>query len=285
VRPVITVSDTNQCIQGGGSGNDMNWIENLELSQGGASGAVIDALGHGSTVYNVKISDGGAQGINQSASLRNSVIACEITGVLLDGILCSAGMNVVGSYIHDNSQNGLQFTGGGFVYVVRSIIDSNTARGIFCNGAITSPGVPTVIADCTIYGNGNSGLEVTDTDWCAIILSSIFSENGNAAGEYNVEWTAGSIEISGGMHSHNVFHHSGGGGGANLSGLTTNSTESTSSPAFTNAASGDFSISSASPAKATGFPTQFLGGNANYLDMGAVQRQESGGQSSYASVS
>jgi hypothetical protein len=72
-----------------------------------------------------------------------------------------------------------------------------------------------------------------------------------------------------------VFFHSGGGGGANLSNLTVNaqvaSSEFTTDPAFTNAAGGDFSISTSSPAKATGFPGQFLGGSLGYLDIGAVQ--------------
>ena len=111
-------------------------------------------------------------------------------------------------------------------------------------------------------------------------MNNIFSENGNAAGEFNVEWVSGAAEYVS-FHGWNVFYHSGGGGGANLSGLTVNaqvaSSEFTTDPAFTNAAGGDFSIGSTSPAKATGYPGAFLGGSTGYLDIGAVQRQEAGG--------
>jgi len=74
-----------------------------------------------------------------------------------------------------------------------------------------------------------------------------------------------------GFHGYNCFYKS----SNNLSGLTVNGTETTSDPLLTDPANADFTLSSSSPCKATGFPGQFLGGSLGYLDMGAVQRQES----------
>jgi parallel beta-helix repeat protein len=164
--------------------------------------------------------------------------------------------------------------------VSANIIDTCAGKGINDSGAPTTIGHAFIIDGNTIYGCGDSGLAVADADRRIILTNNIFSENGNAAGEYNVEWVAGAAEYVG-FHAWNVFYHSGGGGGANLSGLTVNaqvaSSEFTTDPAFTNAAGGDFSIGSTSPAKAAGFPGQFLGGSLGYLDIGAVQRQEAGG--------
>ena len=162
---------------------------------------------------------------------------------------------------------------------VKTIINTCGGRGINIGGAGDSRA--RLIADgCTIYGCGNSGIE-SNANSELTLLNTILAENGNAAGEYNVEWTAGDAEKIG-FHAWNVFYHSGGGGGANLLGLTANavvtSSEFTTDPTFTNAAGADFSIGSSSPAKAAGFPGAFLGSSSTgYLDIGAVQRQEPAG--------
>lgn len=163
------------------------------------------------------------------------------------------------------------------IKIAVNIIDTCGGRGIYYSSASVSgnPDCSSHIIGNTVYGCGNSGLEVADADQPVDLYNNIFQDNGNAAGEYNVEWAAGAAEYIS-VHGYNCFYHQGGGGGANLSGLTANSTEATGDPLFTNPGSGDFSLGSSSPCKATGFPGQFLGGNLGYLDMGAVQRQESG---------
>ena len=101
----------------------------------------------------------------------------------------------------------------------------------------------------------------------------VWIQNGNAAGESNVEWAAGAAENVG-SHGYNDFYQSG--GTTNLAGLTANSTEITTDPLFVNAAGGDFRLKAGSPARSAAFPGQFLGGGSSvgYLDMGAVQVRE-----------
>jgi len=272
-RPVLTITDTNNVI----SGNSQNrWlIENLEMVQQGASG-------HAGTsaaickFYNVKVSDAGGDGIRANGD-DSVVSSSEITGVGLSGVQNNGfKIFVLYNYIHDVAGDGIQLSDVGRTsWVIENIIDTCGGRGINQNGSVTAL-TPIHVIGNTVYGCGNSGLEVADADCWIENWNNIFSENGNAAGEYNIDYVAGTAERIG-NHGYNCFYHSGGGGGANLNSLTTNSTETTSDPLFTNAAGGDFSLSSSSPCKATGYPGAFLGGSTGYKDMGAVQRQEATG--------
>ena len=283
VRPVITVTSVDQCFEPGNF--DLWRFENLEFAQTGASGTVImggdTATAH--TYYNIKISDGGGAGINIQTS-HSRVLMSEISGVGGDGILLNNNASFglfYGNYIHDVGGDGIDGSANGMhPTLINNIIDSATGRGIYLGGSYTSATNFITINGNTVYGCGDSGLEIADTDAMMTLTNNIFSQNGNAAGEYNVEWTAGTAQIIS-LHGWNVFYHSGGGGGANLLNLTVNaqvtSSEFTTDTEFTNAAGGDFSISSTSPAKAAGFPGTFLGGSTGYLDIGAVQRQESSG--------
>lgn len=282
-RPVITNTGTTQCIEGGSVASW--WFENLELAQQGASGNVAQAIGTGTMFYNVKVSDGGGAAIAFGVD-GVKIIACELTGVSADGVSPVGGScSLIGNYIHDLTGDGLEagaMNAGRTNLISRNIFDTCSARGIYFSSSSVVANSQAIIDGNTIYGCGDSGLEVVDADYNVVLINNVFSENGNAAGEYNVEFTAGAIELIG-FHGWNVFFHSGGGGGANLSNLTVNAqvaaSEFTTDPVFTNAAGGDFSIGTASPAKATGFPGQFLGGSLGYLDIGAVQRQETGGGS------
>lgn len=257
-RPAITNTSTTQCVEGG---SQARWkFENLEFIQQGASGSVTQSMGQGVLMYNIKVSDGGGSGINQGDDFY--LIASEITGVGGDGYVLSGtgGLHAIGNYIHDCTGDGIEITSNVRSALTHNIIDTCAGRGIYFSNSSTTSLVNTLNGN-TVYGCGNSGLEVADADQTMLLVNNIFSENGDAAGEFNVEWAAGTAELLS-FHAWNVFYHSGGGGGANLSNLTVNaqvaSSEFTTDPAFTDAAGGDFSIGSTSPAKAAGFPGQFL---------------------------
>lgn len=276
-RPVFNTTNTATCVTGNSLFN--THIKNLELDQDGASGDVLTAAAQ-MVIESTKISDGGGNGIAADASaVGTRVFGSEVTGVSGDGInLVSAITIIMGNYIHDNTGDGLEINTGTLRLVISfNIFDTNGGRGVFFSAAVTTGATGIALLNAnTVYGNGNSGLEITDTDTFVDWVNNIFQNNGDAANEYNVEKVAGTAEFIS-YHAYNCYNTASAGGSANLLNVTTNTTEITTDPLFTNAASGDFSLGATSPAKATGYPGQFLGGNLGYLDMGAVQRREPGG--------
>jgi hypothetical protein len=267
--PQLVVTNTSQVIEtSGGAGT---WkMANLEFIQQGASGANTSSIGPASIRFdNCKWSDSGAQAINNSfATSSNFIFRSEMGGCAGDGVVCTSNFVTTfmhGCYIHDLGGDGIDYTSGSGMSTKLSfcIFDTIAGRGIQ-NGTTGQK----LISNCTFYSCGNSGIEGGDY-W---IVNSIFMNNGDAAGEYNVEVTDETGNDNIGVHYNNIFYDSG--AGDNLSGISTNSTEFTTDPQFTDAANGDFSIGSSSPGKAAGFPGQFLGGPLGYLDIGAVQREE-----------
>lgn len=271
VRPVLTHTSTSNVITTNAIAG--LWVENLEIVQQGASGQAV-AITSGPTVfYNVKVSDAGATGINVTGG-HASIIDCEVSGVA-DGIAVSTqNAFVIGNYIHDCTSNGVLITSTTTrVQVLNNIIESNSGRGIYVNAAAAANAAMCIIAHNTVYGNGNSGLEVSDADIITAVFGNIFSMNGNASGEANVEWAAGAGEYQS-WHGFNCFYHDGSGSASNLLNVTANSTEITTDPQFIDAAGGDFRLKVTSPARGIGFMGGFLGGPTSYADMGAVQRIE-----------
>lgn len=273
VRPVLNSTGTTSVIS---TSTGFSYSENLELDQDGASGNVVTLSGTNGIMNNVKISDGGGIGVS-CANDFPAVLLSEITGVGGDGINIggiSRGF-IFGNNIHDCTGDGLEsaFTSSVPSELFFNIIDTNAGRGIFISAAVTANRPPTPVVSNTVYGNGNSGYEAADADAGAFLFNNIFQNNGDAAGEYNVEQAAGTFEFVG-VHGYNCFNTAGGGGSGNVSGLTVNGTEITTDPLFVDPANGDFRLQRMSPCKGTGFPGQFLGGPLGYLDMGAVQRQE-----------
>lgn len=272
-RPKLTITNTVGIIAGG---SQSYWsYSNLEFEQQGASGDLMASMGAFTNFLNIKISDGGANGFVLASTAY--IFASEVTGLGGDGVtIPNVAPTVFGNYIHDVGGDGIEFVNAfavpGNIYF--NIIDTCAGRGIFqSGGSLSGQTSPIVVTNNTVYGCGNSGLEINDADAAVVLTGNIFQDNGNAAGEFNVEWVAGSAEISG-YHGYNVFYLSS--GSNNVSGLTVNATESTADPVFTNAAGGDFTIGSSGSAYKTSFPGQFLGGSLGYLSIGSVQPNPAG---------
>lgn len=277
VRPVLNATSTNAAISS--TGHPFNWFENLELDQDGATGSGINLAGQNLVAYNLKIVDAGSSGgILSGAQTNHRIVNCDISGSAGAGIADSssaAGLFISGNYIHDNTTDGITLSAAPIVTIQNNIIDSNAGHGIYMSGAVTANTNSSVITGNTIYGNGDSGLEVTDIDNPVNITNNIFVNNGNAAGEYNVEFVSGSAEIAG-VHGWNIFYENG--AGDNLLNLTANATESTADPLLNSPAAGDFTLQTSSPALDVGFPGQLLGATGQgYRDIGAQEKQQSAG--------
>lgn len=273
VGPVINQSNTNYW-----------YYSNLELIHQGTTNACLNSTGAGTAVINVKISLCPANGILITSA--TNVYGSEITGAVSNGIgmtnTTSRVSSISGNYIHGNTGAGISSSAADpQLIIVNNIISGNSDRGIILSGSTAGANGFSTIYGNTVYGNLNSGLEVTDADTGVSVRNNIFQENGDAAGEYNVEWAAGAAEL-GSIHNYNSFYHSncqgsGTGGPACVSGLTVNSTEISSDALFANAGTGDFSLASTSPARGVGYPGTYLGGSVSSLSLGGVQPSGSGG--------
>lgn len=279
VRPKLQITNTTIVVT---ANSQTNWnVSNLELAQAGGSGDAASITNGGWVFNNVKISQAGGNGITVSVA-GITVVDSEITGVGGDGINASCGnggISVTGSNIHGNTGNGITCTSATAIggTIAKNTITGNGGRGIIYSGAIAAQLNNATIINNIVFNNGNSGLEVASSGFVGTVDSNIFQNNGDAAGEYNVKWVAGNAELHG-FHGFNLFFHSNcqgsnTGGPACVSGLTPNSTEVTSDALFVNSGAGNFALTSASPAKATGYPGVLLGGSTGFMSMGAVQPQ------------
>ena len=277
-RPVLTVTGTNN---GVASAVAYSWLENVEIVQQGASGVAVAFSGANGVVMNVKASDSGGASISVSGS-NSAVIGCELSGSGDNGISCGASSPVMVAYcyIHDNAARGINVTlTSGMTTLLYNIFDSNVGRGISLAPSSVAAGVAyAIIIGNTVYGNNQDGLLATDgggtgNDYYVSLYNNIFKDNGDAGTEYNINWSAGNFNLTS-FGDYNIFNISGGLGGGNLNGYTANTNDLTTDPLFGSAATGDFSLQTTSPAKASGYPGVFLGGSTGYLDRGAVQRQE-----------
>lgn len=272
-RPKLTCSGAVNVISA--NGNTHWWLENLEIIQQGASGVGLN-ISSGWTIYNCKVSDCGGDCFGNGS---NGVIvaSCEFSGIggaVFNGF---QGGAFYGNYVHDNTGDGFTLgVANSNLSIAFNIVDTNGGRGIRYSGGSSSYLHIVSLSNNTVYGNGDSGVEVTDADSRVFLYNNILQDNGNAAGEFNVEWVAGSAEISS-FHGYNIFYLSS--GTSNVSGLTINATETTGSPGLSNAAGANFTISTTGSAFQTGYPGLFLGGSTftGYLSIGAVIPIATGG--------
>lgn len=240
--------------------------------------------------YNCKVMNFTSKGFAVSAS---AVIACEVTlgtSAASGGIVnAGAGTVIYDCYIHDNACPGVS-NGNFLMCSIRNVIANNT--GASSDGYITTAGgVPEVIFNNTIYGNGRHGIFFNASAGSGrYVLDNVLSNNGgfgfqggNAAG------IAASINFDG-----NAYFNNTSGTRNNMDDTTVNKQNNvtpytnvfdqtcTTSP-FTNAAGADWTLNQTSTGgakcRSQGVPQSFtpaLSGNRPWIDMGAIQHQDPG---------
>jgi len=265
-------------------GTQANWkISNLELAADTTSGTadIIQNCGANSWFDNVLISSSGGNGFICSSTTR--ITNSEVTGVATDGVsINAAGSIISGNYIHGNTGAGINYINSvPNVAITDNLIIGNTGRGIYISGTPASQAHDALIEGNTIADNTGVGLEVANTNTVVTLRNNIIYNNNSAN---LVKWDAGTAEQFG-SHGYNVFFSSSTG---SLSGLTANSTESTSDPKFVSPGTGNtanYALSTGSSAAGIGWPSvnggSFPGtGNSasvGYKDLGAFQRQVTAG--------
>lgn len=223
---------------------------------------------------------------DQTNSLRNGLRSvsgsplpfvedCEIKYCTDAGISFASQLDVLGCWIHDNASDGIAFSG--VTRVRKSRITGNGGDGL----RATAFSGQLKASDNTIHGNTGDGIDLSTNAACSTYLEIVNNQiTGN--GNYGIR---GHADTDG--HKWLVdYNNYGSGGTANTSGATLSVTAGPNSlnvdPGYTNAGSNDFSVGTTTQAK--GYPgaggtSGGAGqtGTTSYVDIGAAQRQESGG--------
>lgn len=216
----------------------------------------------------------------RSASAYTCVLwntsALRLTGTGIN--LTNSVLEMYGSEISRCGGNGVTSVSGS-VFMDGSIISHNTGDGIKFSA------VPTrvLIRHSTVHANSGAGIDMAGANNTApqvIIINNQITANG--AYGVTLPGTAPhftTIEFNNFGNASDSTNNTSG----TLNGQTLPGSNTTIAPGYTDASAGTRNFGIASAAKATGFPassaTVAAGqtGSTSYVDIGAVQRQESGG--------
>ena len=203
-----------------------------------------------------------------------SAHGCQFTNCGGTSGTISNGTSLVltGCVINGNSKSGIYSFSGSPLSVSRCIISSNTGKGINHNG----PYAGLNVVNCTIYNNTSDGILLSTHASNTGIRNNIISTNGGY-GINDDALTQAGVDTK---IDYNAFY-------ANTSGARNTTLSASphdvtlSGDPFTNAAGGDFSLNNTAGAgadcRAAGFPGAMIYGGTGYLDLGALQHQDSGG--------
>lgn len=213
-------------------------------------------------LYGCEVDHNGADGIGQFSSGQGNVIAvgCSVHhntgyGINLGGTL---GINLEGVLVYRNGNDGCLFNGSGLNTRVNAhscTFDHNAGDGLSVSGAISL-----VRTNCIFSANDGYGVNFNEINIFGIGLCNLYYNN-----------TLGDVDLAEGVALTDVDSITG------------------SDPKFVSVTDGaeNYALQADSPAKAAGYPGALPAGGTGYLDIGALQRQEStsggGGEGVYPS--
>ena len=277
-RPLLAVTGAAANIATGSQSNyHFQHLELRNTSTGNATGAYTNWW-FDDCVFSHPSGGGTANAIavtNSPVRVTNSEFSGWIGPAIYIPVSSSNQVYVFGSWFHDGTEGIDDATINPNRTILSNVFSNISANAI--NLTATGNGAGSVIINGNTFYNNGIGLLVATANMPVYFSNNIFYNNGSTA---NVSWTAGTCDLVG-IHSYNVFYAS---AGTNLTNCTANSTESTSNPLFVAAGSNNFAITNSSPAAGTGWPSAgaaLLGSTSTgYQDIGAIQRNASGGTSS-----
>lgn len=234
-------------------------------------------------------------GISSSSSFGQTlihnckIVNCTTAGLTGSGLTnatnceadsCAIGFNNVnihfGCYAHNCTSHGFAGATNSVIGAINCISASNGGSGFFGTSGTGS----TSYYNCTAYNNTGDGFNVAQSFTRGCVIVNCISVNNGGWG----------FKSDSGYPTTDLINCAGGSGTtANTSGNYTSANHpvvlnfvTTSAAPFTNAGSGDFSLNNTAgggaACRAAGFPGVFPGGlTTGYLDIGAVQHQDSGG--------
>jgi hypothetical protein len=230
-------SDTANCLVGGTTIE--NIFKNIRFANATATGCSNSSLGSWFFV-NCKSSNNATDGFGgDDAHLFN----CEVNNNSDAGYDSTtvSGCRITGSYIHDNTTEGwFSANTGSSLTVIKSISESNGGEGF------RSSGGSLVLMDSLAYNN--TGATIDGINWSEAghgLLNTPMINNcsiNNGRYGFNRGSTTAYTPIDFDYNNYN------GNGTAGLNNLTAGANDTTAAPAFTGAATGDFTVTSSDTA-------------------------------------
>jgi hypothetical protein len=204
-----------------------------------------------------------------SVEIRNSGGGAAGTGV---GLLCSnSGGPYVGCYVDGVRGDGFRAVSiNSFV----NCIARNCGRDGFRINAAGGAAAGGAVVNCTANNNTGSGIKIMTNilSMSYSIYNCIFSNNG----AYGIDFADGTTALNDRRKrfvDYNCLYNNTSGA---RNGVSAGSNDVTTNPTFTDAAGENYSVGT--NMKALGFPGAIRGSSSTgYVDLGAVQRQESAG--------
>jgi len=252
-------------------------VENIEFdgNSTGTQGMVVSA-GYDNQFYNCRAHGFTAEGAQEGGTGGCGFISCEIDHCAGSSYAVKiANGGILYSSVHDNTKSGVGGSGSG-VRVIGNLIFNNTGAS---TDGVTVDGLAWTIQHNDIYNNGRHGIYLGTYDIKIDVSNNIMTGNGQSSGTgYGLKTNATTARFDVGFH-HNAYFN-------NKTGATSGNTVAglgdvtlTADP-YTSAGT-DFTLNNAAGAGAVlrgtgGFATP--GGlGVNYIDIGALQHQDSGG--------
>jgi parallel beta helix pectate lyase-like protein len=210
-----------------------------------------------------------------SASAQQ-IVNCQFTSCTTNGIFSESALtSTIQDCFISGCGNGIESTEG--VIINRCIIVDCSATGVLISFAQNY----LQIIDCTIAGNGGSGISMTAIVGTLIRNNIVYGNTGHGiiTTGATTPQNKGLTEDYNALGSNTAGNYSGLTGGAHDVLLTANP--------FTNSSSGDYSLNATpgggAACKGVGYPGTFPGGTSTgHLDIGGVQSTGSAGLANYA---
>jgi len=268
--PSITFTGTANMVASGAH----QIFTSLNISGANTSGSQLSVSGGNIVIDRIRVENTGANALSVAIGVSGNGVRISNSWFKAT----SSATRVVNVNAGATELKGCTWEGGGIgldiastCVAYKSIARDNGSHGINLNSTNSM-----TIIDCTIYSAGGDGIRITTVPGpisaitnCEITDSSGYGINNNTGTNTNVVSRYGNTFYNNGSGPENGF-----GDSPSLNQLTE------SGAPFTNAASGDFSLVTASVSKTTGLPGKSENlGTTSYADRGAVQHPDPAGGS------
>ena len=248
------------------------WFENLEMqSQGTGNIYATGFAGSASRFIDCRLTDSGAIALFEQVNAQESNVRCEFSGSAAGAVKGNGTSQHIGNWYHNNSGSAIENSAGSGSFPIHvhqdCIVERNTTTGFLFGSTYTQ----VHCINCVFYRSDGSGFRWSNTGSTSgqmtsmVIAGCLFKDNGDAATEFNLDWS-NYLEYRSVDSGYNISGARG--GGIYMSAFVLGSGDFTTDPQFNDpdngtAANRDFSVLSTSDALGQSFG--FLGNTVSAI--------------------